>query len=300
MNENNRKAIIDHIDKIEQYAKTDPWLMDELRRRFGGGNAISNIVADDVSFIRSALNIRANCSINYDFIDNQRLKDQLVIDNLRMENAALNLQEKEIDRFYTYCVNAFYQVENIINYYFHLSYPSIDALLDVLEESTKGDGKDGKYKFKRSSKEPEKNVGDIPIFYKINAFCNIIFPKDLEIRILLGNLRQVRNEGEHRCQVIYAEKDESNKLYKFLEQTTFNTIRIALIKLVTAIKTNIQKPIIIEATIANKLPSSCFISFGGKTVMLPNVFLKKVNNLENGDKIKVTVLNNKIISVEAI
>ena len=38
MNENNRKEIIDHIDKIEQYAKTDPWLMDELRRRFGGGN----------------------------------------------------------------------------------------------------------------------------------------------------------------------------------------------------------------------------------------------------------------------
>ena len=33
--------------------------------------------------------------------------------------------------------------------------------------------------------------------------------------------------------------------------------------------------------------------------MLPNVFFKKVNNLENGDKIKVTVLNNKIINVEA-
>lgn len=273
-----REKIIEQIDKIEQYSRKpgNEWLLAELKSRFGNSNmSDSSRVSDDVAFIRSALSIKANNSIKYDFITNQRLKDQLIIDNLRMENAAYNLQEKEIDRFYTFCVNAFYQVENIVNYYFYIQYPNIEDLLSVIEESTKNDGEEGRFRFKRSQSNPENNVGDIPVSFKINALCNLMFPKDYTMKITLGNLRKVRNEGEHRCQVIYNKKDENNKLYQFLEKATFNSIRIILIKLVSTVKEHLSESNKVEmaqGTIVGMLPSGCFISFDGNRHQLPANF----------------------------
>lgn len=301
-----REKIIEQIDKIEQYSRKpgNEWLLAELKSRFGNSNmSDSSRVSDDVAFIRSALCIKANNSITYDFITNQRLKDQLIIDNLRMENAAYNLQEKEIDRFYIFCVNAFYQVENIVNYYFHVSYPQIQDLLTVIENNTQNDGEGGKYQFRRSQTNPESNVGDIPVSFKINALCNILFPKDSKIKITLGNLRKVRNEGEHRCQVIYNQKDENNKLYQFLEKATFNNIRIILIKLVSTIKEHLSESNrveMVQGTIVSMLPGVCFISFDGKRNQLPANLMKKINNLKNGDNILVKLRDKTIVDVTPV
>lgn len=301
-----KEKIIEHINKIEQYSRKpgNEWLLAELKSRFGNSNmSDSSRVSDDVAFIRSALCIKANNSITYDFITNQRLKDQLIIDNLRMENAAYNLQEKEIDRFYIFCVNAFYQVENIVNYYFHVSYPQIQDLLTVIENNTQNDGEGGKYQFRRSQTNPESNVGDIPVSFKINALCNILFPKDSKIKITLGNLRKVRNEGEHRCQVIYNQKDENNKLYQFLEKATFNNIRIILIKLVSTIKEHLSESNrveMVQGTIVSMLPGVCFISFDGKRNQLPANLMKKINNLKNGDNILVKLRDKTIVDVTLV
>lgn len=301
-----REKIIEQIDKIEQYSRKpgNEWLLAELKNRFGNSNMLdSSRVSDDVAFIRSALSIKANNSIKYDFITNQRLKDQLIIDNLRMENAAYNLQEKEIDRFYTFCVNAFYQVENIVNYYFYIQYPNIEDLLSVIEESTKNDGEEGRFRFKRSQSNPENNVGDIPVSFKINALCNLLFPKDYTMKITLGNLRKVRNEGEHRCQVIYNQKDENNKLYQFLEKATFNSIRIILIKLVSTVKEHLSESNKVEmaqGTIVSMLPSGCFISFDGNRHQLPANLMKRINNLKNGDTILVKLRDKTIVDVTPV
>ena len=301
-----REKIIEQIDKIEQYSRKpgNEWLLAELKSRFGNSNmSDSSRVSDDVAFIRSALSIKANNSIKYDFITNQRLKDQLIIDNLRMENAAYNLQEKEIDRFYTFCVNAFYQVENIVNYYFYIQYPNIEDLLSVIEESTKNDGEEGRFRFKRSQSNPENNVGDIPVSFKINALCNLIFPKDYTMKITLGNLRKVRNEGEHRCQVIYNQRDENNKLYQFLEKATFNNIRIILIKLVSTIKEHLSEPNKVEmaqGTIVSMLPGVCFISYDGKRHQLPANLMKRINNLKNGNNILVKLRDKTIVDVTPV
>lgn len=273
------------------------------------GEHIVNIVSTmskDISFIRSALGIRANASINYGFIGNQRLRDQLIIDNLRMENAALDLQEKEINRFYAFCVNAFYQVENIINYYFYVTYPNIDDLLSTLENATINDGENGQFQFKRSKDKTEKNVGDISIFFKINAFCNLLFPKEMGLRLTLGNLRQVRNEGEHRCQVLYSQKDEKNKLFDFLEKATFNSVRATLIKVVNTIKEQDEKRIELEnaivdvtGSIAKKLQSACFVSYVGGSQQLPEMLCKKVKKLNEGDKVTLKMKKGKIIDIVA-
>lgn len=301
-----RKKIIEQIDKIEQYSRKpgNEWLLAELKRRFGNSEMSNQPdISNDVAFIRSALSIKANNSIKYDFISNQRLKDQLIIDNLRMENAAYNLQEKEIDRFYTFCVNAFYQVENIVNYYFYVMYPNIEDLLSIIEEATKNDGEEGRFRFKRSQSNPENNVGDIPVAFKINALCNLLFPKDLALKITLGNLRKVRNEGEHRCQVIYNQKDENNKLYQFLEKATFNSIRIILIRLVSTIKKQLVDAKTSESVvgkIATKLPGACFISFSGKKQQVPTKLLGKISSLKEGDDVGVTLRDGVVVDISSM
>lgn len=294
------KRLIDTIEKIKTLSSQNAEFDAAMRELFGKTDSASSVlmdnsVVDDVSAIREALEIRANKSISYDFVKQQRLRDQLIIDNLRMENASLNLQQSEKERFYVFCINAFYQLENITNYYFHTKYPDIEKLLGIIESYTESEISEF-YQFKRNGKE--RNVGDIPIAHKINAICNILFPGD-PFKVTLGTMRQVRNEGEHRCMVILEEKDESNYLYKFFKLNSFNSIRINLIKIVNAIKDNIKKPIVPHlsektAIITQKLPSVCFVKIDNLIRELPSRLTSKISNKQVGDE-TIVVLKDGII-----
>ena len=254
---------------------------------------ILSSVSTDVTAIRSALEIRATESLKYSFVKVPRLRDQLIIDNLRMENAALNLQERESDRFYIFCVNAFYQLENIINYYYHVMFPNINSLLTEIERATSTDPE--KYKFKRSG--TEKNVADIAVYYKITSICNSLFPENISLKSTLNNLRKIRNDGEHRCQVLMEKRDESNNLYQFLQSATFNSVRVDLIKVVSAIE-DIMQERVVEGVITTMLASSCFVSYDGKTEQLPPKLFSKVKHLKGEDKIAIVIQANKIIDIK--
>lgn len=291
------------LQKIKILSEQNPEFAQEIRRMFCLTSPESVLfipenLSENVYAIREALEIRANKSVSYDFIKEERLRDQLIIDNLRMENASLNLTQSEEERFYAFCVNAFYQLENIVNYYFHLTYPKIEDLLLVLEQNTEKESND-KFRYKRTGKE--KNIADIQVVHKINALCNILFPGE-QIKWLLGTLRQVRNEGEHRCMVIQQEKDESNNLYKFFKKNTFNSVRIALIKVVNAIKENIGKPITPkteckEAIITSILPGACYVLVDNQSEQLPIKLLSKVKDVQKGDTIILSISDNRIIDV---
>lgn len=293
------------IDKIVQLSKQNPEFDAELRKRLeitSSANVVSfqMSICDDVHAIRETLEIRANNSISYDFIlakGNQRLRDQLLIDNLRMENAALNLKEKELERFYSFCANAFYQIENVVNFYFYVMFPNIDNLLSFIENAT---NVDGKYSFKRNANKEYKSVSDIEITYKLNAICTTLFPDDKNIKITYSQLRQVRNEGAHRCMVIVEEHDESNALYRFFKYNTFNSIRIVLIKLVGTIKQeieNVDKIIKKRGVIVNVLPSIAFIKVEGKSLQVSLQQLKNVCNKTANSQIEIIYKNSSIIDI---
>ncbi len=220
--------------KIVRLAKENPEFGEALRKELNVSSSsldVSERIDKNVDAIREALEIRANKSISYDFVKHQRLRDQLIVDNLRMENAALNLKEDEKIRFYNFCVNAFYQIENILNYYYLVSYPKIEDLLTAIEQATLIEKED--YQYHRSGKE--KTVNDIPMASKLNAFCDECMPYD-KIKITLAQLRNVRNEGEHRSIELQNGLDPKDRLSNFFKFNTFNSIRIVLIKLVTVIK----------------------------------------------------------------
>ena len=286
------------VDKIKLLANQNQEFAKEMQALFGKSEVAPDMpiltsVSSDVSAIRSALEIRATESLRYSFVKVPRLRDQLIIDNLRMENAALNLQEKESDRFYIFCVNAFYQLENIINYYYHVMFPNVNDLLNEIEKATSNEPE--RYRFKRNGKEI--NVSDVAAYYKIIAICDTLFPDNLQLKVTLNNLRKIRNEGEHRCQVINEKRDESDNLYQFLQTATFNGVRTSLLKVVSTIETMMQERII-EGEIKNILPSTCFVSYDEKTEQLPNKLFGKVKFLKVKDKIKLVFFANKIIDVK--
>lgn len=292
------------LHKVVQLTRQNSEFNTELRKALdiaphSATRVFDNNVSKDITAIREALEIRANASVSYGFVKEQRLRDQLIIDNLRMENAALNLKGQENERFYSFCVNAFYQLENITNYYFHVTFPKIEDLLTIIEQYTNEEKSDD-YKFKRSGRET--SVSDIHISHKINALCNILFPNDM-IKLTLGQLRQVRNEGEHRCMIIQQEKNEKNNLYKFFKYNTFNSVRICLIKVVNIIKNNIGKPIVgnktnIEAVISSKLPGACFVSINDKIEPIPTILLSRVKDKNIYDVVTLTIINNKIVDIK--
>lgn len=293
------------IQKIRMLSEQNEEFRNEMQKLFGNSvpASVVNIIPDltnNISAIRSALEIRANVSISYSFVKHQRLRDQLIIDNLRMENAALNLQDPEDGRFYIFCVNAFYQVENIVNYFYHTIFPDIKKLVQEIEDSTKYENND--YNYRRNGREV--TVSSIPIAHKINAFFNSYLPNERSLKWSIGTLRQVRNEGEHRCDIIRKEKDDNNNLYKFFKSQTFNSLRGELIKFVNAVEEKIKRPIKnpisiekIESVIKSKLPSACYVLFRDDTVQLPINLFSKIKHLENNDKIVLSVVGNKIIDV---
>lgn len=292
------------VHKIKLLAEQNPEFYQEMQKLFGKTASASDVnmnlnIFSDIAAIRSALKIRANASITYSFVQNPRLRDQLIIDNLRMENTALNLQVPEADRFYVFCVNAFYQVENILNYFYHTVFPEVESLLKEIEDATQNEKND--FRFRRTGKE--QNVGSIPIAHKLNAFFNSYLPEEGSLKWSIGTLRQVRNERAHRCDIIRQEKDENNNLYKFFKSKTFNYVRIDLIKFVNAIEYKLKNPDTeekIESVIKSKLPSACYVLLREKSVLLPNKLYAKIKHLDNGAKIILTITGNKINDVNEL
>lgn len=235
-NKEQLKKLLDFIDELAK-DKDNAWFVVELREKFSipAGN---QSMINDIKSIREALHIKGDNSIHYSYISNISLRNQLLVDNLRMENNALDFQTiDETERFYYFCVNAFYQIENLLNYYFYMTYPDLGSLLNHIETYTKT----SQYPFVRSGRE--QNVGDIVVEKKMYAFCDEFFPythenKDFTYKVL-SELRHVRNEGLHRCDII--KRDKNEKLYNFFKYQSFNSIRKVLKKVSAKIEEEIKK-----------------------------------------------------------
>lgn len=171
-------------------------------------NHLAITTNEGIEKIKDALEIRADLSIDYSFVKDIFVQKQLLIDNLRMENVLLNLSMPERERYDNFCVNAFLQVENILNYYYCEKFgKDIDAMLADIEDATKSD----KYPFRRVPGKTYCYVSEIAIASKIQAFCNQFFPLNPDVKDYtvsnLHKLRNIRNDIFHRA----GENDDNTK-----------------------------------------------------------------------------------------
>ena len=183
-------------------------LFDSKKTRNKNDRILFDIKKDTQKMVEY-LEINPSCSVDYSFITHKLLKTRLELDNLRMENVRYDLKEKdEMKRLYDFIIiNGFYQIENLINYYYYEKYPRIEDLLVHLELIPNT-------KFKRKD---EKNVGDINIATKIFSFNSTFYKNDAEfIGYNIDSLRLIRNEGLHRCSRIKSIENENKRLHQFI------------------------------------------------------------------------------------
>ena len=224
-------VLIDEICKDEE----NLWFREEIINKIiksDGAKVLNNSfleIKKDTSKIINFLDINPSCSIDYSFINYKLLKTRLELDNLRMENVRYDLKEKdEMKRLYDFCINAFYQIENLINFFYYEKFPKIENLLTYLEGI-----KDSKFKRKE-----EKNIGDIAIFSKIYAFNKTYYAEDFT-GYNIDSLRLIRNEGLHRCSRIKNIENENKRLHDFLKHASFHSVHSLVNSLALKVKENL-------------------------------------------------------------
>ena len=220
--------LIDEICKDEK----NLWFKNDLYSKITISKQVSNStdkfiqIKKDTSKIINLLNINPAISVDYSFIKHKLLRTRLELDNLRMENIRYDLKETdEMKRLYDFCINAFYQIENLINFYYFEKFPKIDALLTHLENI-----QDSKFK-----RKDEKNIGDIPIYAKIYAFNKTYYTEDYT-GYNIDSLRLIRNEGLHRCSRIKSIENENKRLHDFLKHATFHSVHSLVNSLAEKVK----------------------------------------------------------------
>ena len=237
-----------HPDVIAAKELFEKLSQDEMSKPSSGStdcNIDLTPIKNDTTIIRQQLEIREGSSIDFSFIidsteEHKRVKIQLLKDNLRMENARLDLTLKsELDRFYTFCVNAFYQIEELINFYFTEKHPSFNDFIAVMK-----------------SKNPSTNYSDktvisqIEIAQKIFVFESLFYFNKYDdtgnlifYNSVINLIRDVRNEESHRCSIIEKNEKEILDKYKILIEKIKEFKRTRTDKLLNYSKTTEEKNI---------------------------------------------------------
>ena len=89
---------------------------------------------EDLEDIRRILKIRGTQSVNYSFVDDELTRNQLIMDNIRMEDALLDNSLSIEEKWYEFCTYAHFQVENLLNLYFAQYFDSFNEVLTYIEK----------------------------------------------------------------------------------------------------------------------------------------------------------------------
>lgn len=296
-NNNNYKPL---LDKIMRLVKEKPEFEKELRNRLANVDSPAFLVStgtveNDIHSIKEIMGISAQQSIDYLFVKSEIVRKQLIIDNLKMENAPLNLAiQNESERFCAFCINAFYQVENLVNYYYGFLYPDNVSLVSHIQTSiNKSD-----YRRELTKYETEDGIARIRISDKMTAIAIDLKIRE-ELSACLYYLREIRNIGSHRCSILrekalnrkYNETDKNKKMLDFMYYNTYNTIRANLMDFVSIIKKALHYPKKYKAIIKRVLPSAVFLTIPEEfDIEVPNnLIVKYKEKMIEGDLCQILV-----------
>ncbi|MBR4454334.1 MAG: hypothetical protein IKS33_08770 [Bacteroidales bacterium] len=197
---NKEKAILEHIDKIEQFAKKpeNEWLLAELERRFGGKQTQNDAIQRVEKYLGLDYKLDSVKSlIDYSYVKDNCVRNQLVSDNREMLRYRYGVRSHKID-FDEFCRYAHLQAEALINYY----YKSICVDFATLK------GRIMQYNSNAKINDDYPEVESIVYGYKIYAIIAELFPptnnnylfsvKGKKICSSLSNVKDVRNQQSHR------------------------------------------------------------------------------------------------------
>lgn len=232
-----KKENLEKLLKLIGEISNDPdnlWFKEELLEKYKDKNIYNtDDIFNNTETIKKYLSISPQLSIDYSFINHNILKNRLELDNLRMENVRIDIKEKdETKRLYDYIIYAFYQIENLINFFYFTKFSNFNELLNHLESTPKTNFKRNKY---------HKNISNINIATKIYTFNRTYLKLNTSVGYSIDSLRLIRNEGLHRCAIIIKQgiTEENKRLHNFLKNSNYDSIHNTLEILTLKIKENI-------------------------------------------------------------
>lgn len=290
----------------------------------------SNLTPDtaaDLRVLRAALQLRGRPSMDYSFVTDARVRDQLLADNLRMEHAALMTRRDlllvtherrcaddeallgEHTRLDLFAIAAFNQLECLTNWFLAWLYPDIDDLIEAIEEATMTAGYPWTAPAPGVANRPA-SVEYITMVIKTNALVGMLALGDVKGK--LYSLRIHRNNCIHRGQTV-----EEEDVKTFHEYNTFDTIRDVLNRVVEAVRKDVAEQLRIEeeareaerrklaeqgvhlARVVQNFTGFCQLDVDGVGKMtVPSPLLSKVTKLKMGDSVQVKVADGKIVEIK--
>jgi len=125
--------------------------------------------------------------IDYSHVKEEEVRKVLEIDNERMEDSKLSWSDDLRENFKQYCVNAYLQIEALINYYF-IRVKKFDEVLKDLRDVTKID-----------KKKEYKAIHQIPLLFKIYLFERLFYyNKGGYYDSTIIKIQEIRNDQLHR------------------------------------------------------------------------------------------------------
>lgn len=249
---------------------------------------------EDLEDIRRILKIRGTQSVNYSFVDDELTRNQLIMDNIRMEDALLDNSLSIEEKWYEFCTYAHFQVENLLNLYFAQYFDSFNDVLTYIEKNTLYRGN------KAFQRQPnQKSVEHIFISYKSDAFCTEFFPYVPDLpdytSYNLKLIRDVRNEYSHRSDITKTNPKSAIKIA--FKKTNFSSIRRSLIILSSVIAQKLA-PANYKGIIKNILPSAVVIEFNGAIVVIDNhLYSKYKGKFTLNAAVEVVARRNNILDI---
>jgi len=154
--------------------------------------------------------------LDYEMITHEKVRNQLVKDNLKMELILMDNIHSSDDKFISFCTSAFHQIENLLNYYYWKRFPDVDNLKQFLLDNNPA--------FKNRWKSLERLTG----FQRIRDFdINLLvylfekehyFDKNIYYDKEITFLREIRNDESHRCSIFLLDKQKTYDDYDKIKE----------------------------------------------------------------------------------
>ncbi len=153
-----------------------------------------------INLIEQYLSIDGFQVIDYSFIENDRVRNQLICDNIEMSRHRLGKRTGKVD-FEEYCRFATLQIEELLNYFYSVRFnKNLNDIITFIQSKVPEN-----FEVKGSS------LGAIPLWSKFEVFMDATGLKTTGKLHQVGNLLiKLRNEGSHRNTL--AESNEDNAL----------------------------------------------------------------------------------------
>lgn len=195
---NNNKAILEHIDKIEQFARKpeNGWLLSELERRFGGKQTQNDAIQRVEKYLGLDYELdSAKTLIDYSYVADNYVRNQLESDYREMLRYRYGLRSHKVD-FDEFCRYVHLQAEALSNYYYLVACGDIANIKQRILQ------------YNPQANVSKNTVESISYAYKLKAIIAELFPPRKKkswfsgagqtIFNMLDWVKDVRNTQSHR------------------------------------------------------------------------------------------------------